>query len=70
MELVSPAGNIEKLAYAYRFGADAVYIGIKDFSLRAKADNFSQQEYEEITKIKGSNIPFPISNSILLTDSL
>jgi putative protease len=52
MELVSPAGNLEKLKNAYLFGADAVYIGIKDFSLRAKADNFSQQEYEEITKLK------------------
>lgn len=40
MELVAPAGNLEKLKYAYTYGADAVYIGLKKFSLRIKADNF------------------------------
>ena len=54
MELLSPAGNIEKLYYAYEYGADAAYIGIKNFSLRAKADNFSADEYEAICKIKGN----------------
>ena len=53
MELLSPAGNIEKLKYAYLYGADAVYIGVKNFSLRQKADNFSSREYETIKKIKG-----------------
>ena len=41
IELLSPAGNEEKLAYAYRYGADAAYIGLGSFSLRARADNFS-----------------------------
>lgn len=54
MELLSPAGNIEKLYYAYEYGADAAYIGIKNFSLRAKADNFSADEYEDIRRVKGS----------------
>ncbi len=54
MELLSPAGNIEKLYYAYEYGADAAYIGIKNFSLRAKADNFSADEYEAIRKVKGN----------------
>ncbi|MDY2843844.1 MAG: U32 family peptidase, partial [Treponema sp.] len=40
MELVCPAGNIDKLAYAYNYGADTAYIGLKRFSLRIKADNF------------------------------
>lgn len=53
MELLSPAGNIEKLYYAYEYGADAAYIGIKNFSLRAKADNFSSDEYEAIRRVKG-----------------
>ncbi len=52
MELVAPAGNTEKLRYAYDFGADAVYIGIRDFSLRAQADNFSDTEYTELAAIK------------------
>ena len=34
-ELLMPAGNIEKLEYAVRYGADAVYLGVVDFSLRA-----------------------------------
>jgi len=36
MELLAPAGNIEKLYYAYKYGADAAYIGIKNFSLRGQ----------------------------------
>ncbi|GAB4222238.1 MAG: peptidase U32 family protein [Spirochaetales bacterium] len=54
MELVSPAGNLEKLTYAYLYGADAVYIGVKEFSLRRKADNFHENEWKEIRRIKGS----------------
>ena len=52
MELVCPAGNIEKLEYAYTYGADAAYIGIKRFSLRAKADNFHGDEHEETGALK------------------
>ena len=53
MELLAPAGNIEKLKTAYRFGADAVYIGLKNFSLRTRADNFSKNEHEELRRLKG-----------------
>ena len=35
VELLMPAGNLEKLEYAVRYGADAVYLGAVDFSLRA-----------------------------------
>lgn len=35
VELLLPAGNIEKLKYAVKYGADAVYLGVVDFSLRA-----------------------------------
>lgn len=52
MELVSPAGNVEKLAYAWEYGADAAYIGLKKFSLRVKADNFHGDEHEEIRRMK------------------
>jgi U32 family peptidase len=41
LELLSPAGSEEKLRFAYRYGADAAYIGLDSFSLRARADNFS-----------------------------
>ncbi|WP_458777888.1 peptidase U32 family protein [Desulforhopalus sp. 52FAK] len=40
-ELLAPAGNYEKLVTAVHYGADAVYLGGKEFSLRAKAGNFS-----------------------------
>jgi putative protease len=40
-ELLSPAGNFQKLEFALKYGADAVYIGARDFSLRYGAPNFS-----------------------------
>jgi putative protease len=43
-ELLAPAGNYEKLVTAVHYGADAIYLGGKKFSLRAKAGNFSEQE--------------------------
>lgn len=45
-ELLAPAGNFEKLKTALYFGADAVYLGGKNFSLRAFADNFTAEELE------------------------
>ena len=52
MELLSPAGNVEKLSYAYAYGADAAYIGLKKFSLRVKADNFYDDEYKKVISLK------------------
>lgn len=52
MELLSPAGNVEKLKYAYAYGADAAYIGLKKFSLRVKADNFYDDEYKKVIELK------------------
>ncbi len=52
MELLSPAGNVEKLYYAYAYGADAAYIGLKRFSLRVKADNFYADEYKKVAELK------------------
>ena len=46
-ELLLPAGNLKKLRTALYFGADAVYVGGKDFSLRAFADNFTRDELAE-----------------------
>lgn len=55
MELVAPAGNLEKLRYAYAYGADTAYIGLKKFSLRVKADNFYEDEYKKIIELKKEN---------------
>lgn len=46
-ELLAPAGNFAKLKTALYFGADAVYAGGKNFSLRALSDNFSDDEMRE-----------------------
>jgi len=52
MELVCPAGNVDKLEYAYNYGADTAYIGLKRFSLRIKADNFYDDEYKRVIELK------------------
>ncbi|MFB1049376.1 U32 family peptidase [Paraliobacillus sp. JSM ZJ581] len=46
-ELLAPAGNLEKLKFAIHYGADAVYIGGKQFGLRSKAGNFSYEDMKE-----------------------
>lgn len=46
-ELLSPAGDLEKLKIAFMYGADAVYIGGQNYSLRANAKNFSLEEIKE-----------------------
>ncbi len=46
-ELLAPAGNLAKLKLAFYYGADAVYAGGRNFSLRTFADNFSEEELEE-----------------------
>ncbi len=47
VELLAPAGNIEKMEMAFHYGADAVFLGGKAFNLRAGSNNFSD---EELTK--------------------
>ncbi len=70
MELLSPAGNLEKLAYAYQYGADAAYIGIRSFSLRARADNFSAEEWRTIERIKGGRRLYGAMNIFFHNDAL
>ena len=47
IELLAPAGSLEKLKWAIMYGADAVYIGGVNYSLRANAKNFSIDETKE-----------------------
>lgn len=47
IELLSPAGDIERLKVTLLYGADAVYIGGQKYSLRANATNFSLEEIKE-----------------------
>ena len=47
IELLSPAGDLERLKVTLLYGADAVYIGGREYSLRANATNFSLDEIRE-----------------------
>lgn len=47
VELLAPAGNLEKLKMAIMYGADAVYLGGEEFGLRASADNFGPDELRD-----------------------
>lgn len=48
-EILAPAGSMESVIAAVRSGADAVYIGAKDFSARASAENFDIDEIKKAT---------------------
>ena len=50
VELLSPAGDFEKLKIALLYGADAVYFGGRQYSLRANAKNFSLEEIKKATE--------------------
>ena len=55
IELLAPAGNLEKAKIAILYGADAVYIGGKQFSLRSRASNFSIDEIAELVKFANAH---------------
>jgi putative protease len=73
-ELLAPAGGIEAAFAAFHFGADAVYLGLKKFSARAEAENFSFEELDEITAYAHSLEPrrrvFVTINTLLRQDEL
>ena len=46
-ELLAPAGSFNTLKYALAYGADAVYVGGEEFSLRTASKNFSGEELAE-----------------------
>ena len=49
-ELLSPAGDFEKMKAAIRYGADAVYLAGKSFGMRSASDNFTREELEAAIK--------------------
>ncbi|MBP3431268.1 MAG: U32 family peptidase [Clostridia bacterium] len=51
MELLAPAGNLEKFKAALHFGADAVYLAGGHYGLRAFAGNFTEEEMSEAVKM-------------------
>lgn len=71
-ELLAPAGNLEKLKIAILYGADAVFVGGKEFSLRSQASNFTLEDIKEgveFAKKHGAHIHVTC-NIILHADNL
>ena len=50
VELLAPAGSLDKAKIALMYGADAVYVGGKQFSLRARASNFELEDLKELSE--------------------
>jgi putative protease len=74
VELLAPAGGPEAALAAFHFGADAVYLGLKKFSARAEAENFTLDEVDEITAYAHSLTPrrrvFVTINTLVRQDEL
>jgi len=74
VELLAPAGGPEAAFAAFHFGADAVYLGLKKFSARAEAENFTLEEADEITAYAHSLQPrrrvFVTVNTVIRQDEL
>ena len=71
-ELLAPAGDIEAAYAAFYYGADAVYLGLKQFSARATANNFTEEELGELTAFAhhlGKKV-FVTINTVLQTSEL
>lgn len=65
IELLAPAGDLEKLKIAYLYGADACFIGGEEFSLRARASNFTLKDIEE-----GANFAHSLGKKLYVTTNI
>lgn len=74
VELLAPAGGLDAAFAAFHFGADAIYLGLKKFSARAEAENFTLEELDEITAYAHSLEPkrrvFVTINTLIRQDEL
>lgn len=72
IELLAPAGNMQNLIQAVSSGADAVYLGLKNFSARAQADNFDYDELKySIAYAKTFGVKVYITvNTLIKTDEI
>ncbi|OGI26614.1 MAG: hypothetical protein A2184_02285 [Candidatus Moranbacteria bacterium RIFOXYA1_FULL_44_7] len=64
IELIAPGGSLEKIEYAYHFGADAVYAGLPNFSLRSRINEFNERRLvkaAKLARILGKKIYFTIN---------
>src|ERR1051325_9125564 len=74
VELLAPAGGPDAAYAAFHYGADAVYLGLKKFSARAEAENFTLDEVAELTAYAHSLQPrrrvFVTVNTLVRQDEL
>jgi U32 family peptidase len=74
VELLAPAGGPDAAYAAFHYGADAIYLGLKKFSARAEAENFTLEETAEIVAYAHSLTPprrvFVTVNTLLRQDEL
>ena len=74
VELLAPAGGLDAAFAAFHFGADAVYLGLKKFSARAEAENFTLEELDEVAAYAHSLEPrrrvFVTINTLIRQDEL
>src|SRR4029453_19182799 len=74
VELLAPAGGLDAAFAAFHFGADAIYLGLKKFSARAEAENFTLEEVDEVTAYAHSLTPrrrvFVTINTLIRQDEL
>ena len=74
VELLAPAGGPDAAFAAFHYGADAVYLGLKKFSARAEAENFTLDECAEVTAYAHSLTPhrrvFVTINTLIRQDEL
>ncbi len=68
-ELLAPAGDFEKMKYAFHYGADAIYCGGQNYSLRANAKNFTLEELKEaVTYAHNMNKKIYVTVNIVFHD--
>ena len=67
-ELLAPAGGFPQLVAAVKSGADAVYFGLKEFSMRVNAKNFSIEDLDKINKICGKKVKKYCTINIIIYD--
>ena len=65
-ELLAPAGSFETLVTAVNAGADAVYFGLKEFSMRQNAKNFEISDLDKIGEICGNKVKKYVTINIII----
>ncbi len=74
VELLALTGGLDAAFAAFHYGADAIYLGLKKFSARAEAENFTLEELDEVTAYAHSLTParrvFVTINTLIRQDEL